>query len=510
MNKPLRILIVDDSEDDANLILRSLRRAGYEAASKVVDTAETMITALKLQNWDVITSDHAMPHFSAPAALKLATQACPLVPFIIISGEIDLNLAVSLMRDGAKDYISKQELPRLAPVIERELHEVKLRKEIQNIETALKRSEARYRRLFETAEDGILILDAVTGQILDVNPFLIRILGYSKEDFLGKMLWNLGFFHDEEGSKKAFTELQEKGYIRYENLPLETSSGKKISVEFVSNTYLVNDMKVAQCNIRDISEHVLDESKISKLNAELEKRVLERTKQLESLNKELETFSYSVSHDLRVPLRLIMAYTDALEEMNKGDRDGESSELIEKIRGSAKRMSSLISALLDLSHLSRQPLERSIVDLSAIARLIASELSHSQPERKVAFSIANGIEVLGDPMLLRSVLENLFGNAWKYTSGHTAANIEFGRVTQADGSEAYFVRDDGAGFDMAYADKLFGAFQRLHSEKEFPGIGIGLATVQRIIHRHKGHVWAESVENKSTSFYFTVGKEIGS
>jgi len=159
-----------------------------------------------------------------------------------------------------------------------------------------------------------LILDAETGQILDVNPFLIRIMGYSKDNLLGKMLWNLGFFHDEEECKKAFEELQNKGYIRYENLPLETSSGKMISVEFVSNTYIVNDMKVAQCNIRDISKHILDEKEISKLNAELEQRVLERTHQLETLNKELEAFSYSVSHDLRVPLRHLMAYTEALQE----------------------------------------------------------------------------------------------------------------------------------------------------------------------------------------------------
>ena len=179
MNQLLRILMVDDSEDDAGIILTALRKGGYEAFSELVDTADDMEAALKRQDWDVITSDHAMPRFNAPAALKLAQQLRPLVPFIIVSGEIDLNMAVSLMRNGAKDYITKQELPRLIPAIERELNEVKLRKEIQQIESALKRSEIRYRRLFETAEDGILILDAKTGQILDVNPFLIRILGYS-------------------------------------------------------------------------------------------------------------------------------------------------------------------------------------------------------------------------------------------------------------------------------------------------------------------------------------------
>ena len=150
-----------------------------------------------------------MPRFNAPTALKLAAQARPEAPFIIVSGEIDLNFAVSLMRDGAKDYIAKQELPQLIPAIERELHEMQLRKEILHIENALKRSETRYRRLFETAEDGILILDAETVQTLDVNPFLIRILGYSKDAFLGKMLRDIDFSHDEEESKKVFATLQD-------------------------------------------------------------------------------------------------------------------------------------------------------------------------------------------------------------------------------------------------------------------------------------------------------------
>ena len=505
MNQPLRILIVDDSEDDAALIARALHQGGYDAISQIVDSAETMRSALESQDWDVIVSDHAMPRFSAPASLMLAKQLRPFIPFIIVSGEIDQKLAVSLMRNGAKDYISKLEMSRLAPAIGRELREVLMQKEIKKIETALKRSEIRYRRLFETAEDGILILDAETGQILDVNPFLIKILGYSKEYFLGKMLWNLGFFHDVEKSKKAFAELQEKGFIRYQNLPFETSAGKTISVEFVSNTYMVNDMKVAQCNIRDISEHVLDGKEIAKLNTELEQRVKDRTIQLEALNKELETFSYSVSHDLRAPLRRILAYTEDLDSDSTYEQSFARKGIVEKIRINAKRMDKLISALLDLSHLSRQPVVRTTVDLSATARHIADELIHSQPDRKASFIIADGIIVQGDAQLLRSVLENFLGNAWKYTSHNDKATIEFGVLPQEFGDSVYFVRDDGVGFDMAYADKLFGAFQRLHTEKEFPGIGIGLATVQRIIARHNGRVWAESVPGNHTVFYFTLG-----
>jgi PAS domain S-box-containing protein len=506
MNRPLRILIVDDSEEDAGLIVQALHRNGYDAISKRVDCEKDMRNALESQEWDVIASDHVMPRFSAPASLLLATQLRPLIPFIIVSGEIDIALTVSLMRNGAKDYITKKELLLLAPAIERELHEVQLQREIKKIEIALKRSEIRYRRLFETAEDGILILDATTGQILDVNPYLIRILDYTKEDFLGKMLWNFGFFHDEQESRKAFAELQDKGYIRYKNLPLETKTGKKISVEFVSNTYMVNDLKVAQCNIRDISKHVMDEKEILKLNEELEQRVKERTYQLEALNKELETFSYSVSHDLRAPLRRIMVYLEDLKADIASVQSSTGKELLEKIRINTKRMDRLISALLNLSHFSLQTLVRTTVDLSAMARHVADELAQNQPDRNVSFAIADGIIVQGDALLLRSVLENLIGNAWKYTSRNDTATIEFGVLPQDFETSIYFIRDDGVGFDMTYSNKLFGAFQRLHNEKEFPGIGIGLATVQRIITRHNGRVWAESTLGVSTVFYFTLGK----
>jgi diguanylate cyclase (GGDEF)-like protein/PAS domain S-box-containing protein len=252
--QPLRVLIIEDSVDDATLLLHALRRGGYEVTNTVVDTAAAMRAALELQDWDVITSDHTMPNFSAPAALAIARELCPDLPFIIVSGEIDLHLAVSMMKDGASDYIQKEELPRLVPTIERELHQAKIRREHRQMEDALEISEAGYRRLFETAQDGILIINADTGQIQDVNPFLIEMLGYSKEEFLGKKLWEVGAFKDIEASKIAFAELQSKGYVRYEDLPLENSVGEHVDVEFVSNVYFVNQTKVAQCNIRNITK----------------------------------------------------------------------------------------------------------------------------------------------------------------------------------------------------------------------------------------------------------------
>ncbi len=506
MSQPLRVLMVEDSEEDATLLLLALRRGGFEVLHAVVDSEAAMRAALERQDWDVITSDHAMPNFNAAAALTLAKELRPELPFIIVSGEIDLNLAVSLMKEGAQDYVQKGQLARLVPTIEREMRKVELRLERRQTEDALEISESRYRRLFETAQDGILILDADTGQILDVNPFLIAMLGYSKDDLLGKKLWDIGAFLDTETSKTAFEELQARGYVRYEDLPLETINREHVAVEFVSNVYFVDHRKVAQCNIRNITARKKAEAQVYRLNAELEQRVRERTAQLEWLNKELETFNYSVSHDLRAPLRRIMGFTEALLEDHSGAQSAESLQLVQNIRLSVERMNALIGALLELTRLSRGELKRQVVDLSALARVISAEHRQSHPARQVDFVIAEGITASGDENLLRIVLENLLSNAWKFTARRVLAHIEFGTVPQAGGGVAYFVRDDGAGFDMAYADKLFGAFQRLHTEKEFPGIGIGLATVQRIIHRHGGRVWAEGVVDKGATFYFTVGE----
>jgi PAS domain S-box-containing protein len=505
-NKTLRVLIVENSEEDAILLQHTLRHAGYEVTCEVVDTPETMRAALVRQDWDVITSDHAMPRFSAQAALAVAKELRPDTPFIIVSGEIDLQQVVSLLKDGSHDYIRKSELVRLGPVIERELREVGLRRERQLVEKALRVSETRYRRLFEAAQDGILILDADSGLVIDVNPFLTALLGYSKEEFLGKKLWELGTFKDIEAAKVAYLELQDKGYVRYEDLPLKTGDGRDAAVEFISNVYLVDNTKIAQCNIRDISARERATTEIKKLNREIDQRVQERVSQLESLNKELETFNDSVSHDLRAPLRRIKGFTDILQEDYTSQQSGESLQLLQNIRVSVDHMDLLIGALLKLGRFSHGTLNPQPVDLSALVHLISAELQQNYPDRQVKFMIAEGITVNGDDQLLRIVLENLLSNAWKFTSRRALAEIEFGVAPQPDGSKAYFVRDNGAGFNMDYAYKLFGAFQRLHNEKEFPGIGIGLATVQRIIHRHGGKVWAEGVVGEGATFYFTIGE----
>lgn len=240
-------------------------------------------------------------------------------------------------------------------------------------------------------------------------------------------------------------------------------------------------------------------------HAELEQRVGERTFQLAAANKELESFSYSVSHDLRAPLRSIDGFSQALLEDCSEMLSDEGRAHLQRIRKATQRMGLLIEDLLNLSRVSRTEMHTQTLDISALACSIASELQNAQPERQIELRIEDGLKTRADPGLLRVVLENLLNNAWKFTSKRESARIAFG-MARENGTPAFFVRDDGAGFDPAYADRLFGAFQRLHAMTEFAGTGVGLATVQRIVHRHGGRIWAESALGQGATFYFTLNE----
>jgi signal transduction histidine kinase len=239
---------------------------------------------------------------------------------------------------------------------------------------------------------------------------------------------------------------------------------------------------------------------------ELEQRVRDRTAQLEAANKELEAFSYSVSHDLRAPLRSIDGFSQALLEDYFDKMDEQGKDYLHRVRAASQRMAQLIDDVLNLSRVTRSEMRFEKIDLGTLVSKIRKELQERQPDRKVEFAISSGLVGRGDARLLRIVLENLLGNAWKFTGKHPLAKIEFGvrHVGHGYDKPVFYVRDDGAGFDMAYVDKLFVPFQRLHASAEFPGTGIGLATVQRIIHRHGGRVWAEGAVEKGATFYFTL------
>lgn len=265
----------------------------------------------------------------------------------------------------------------------------------------------------------------------------------------------------------------------------------------------VKRLEAVSAELTTTIKRKLGEDEIRRFNVELEQRVITRTAQLEAANKELESFSYSVSHDLRAPLRAIDGFSQALLE-ESAEQLGEAGQgYLRRVRAATQRMGTLIDDMLALSRVARLELHREKVALAELARAIATEFAEREPDRRVEFGAEGNFSVDGDPRLLRVALENLLGNAWKFTQGRAQATIEFGREIQ-DGSPVYYVRDNGAGFDMEYADKLFGAFQRLHPATEFPGTGVGLATVQRIIHRHGGRVWAEGKVDHGATFYFTV------
>ncbi|OKH41305.1 histidine kinase [Calothrix sp. HK-06] len=254
----------------------------------------------------------------------------------------------------------------------------------------------------------------------------------------------------------------------------------------------------------EIIERQQAEERVQGLNQELRQAITD----LKVVNKELEAFSYSVSHDLRAPLRSIDGFSLALLEDCLDQLDATGEDYLQRIRSATQRMGQLIDDLLTLSRVTRSDIDLKPVDLSMLASRICTNLQH-QSERQVEFVIQNNLLAQGDTNLLQVLLENLLNNSWKFTSKHPQAKIEFGATQKEDGTVVYFVRDDGVGFDMTYSNKLFGPFQRLHGMHEFPGNGIGLATVQRIVHRHSGRVWAEGNVEQGATFYFTLTEEAG-
>ena len=357
--------------------------------------------------------------------------------------------------------------------------------ERKSVDDTLCLSETRYRRLFEAAQDGIFILDATTGKITDANPYLAALLGYTHEELLGKMLWEISPFRDIAANEEAFLELQKREFIRYEHLPLETKDGRRVDVEFVSNVYVVGDKKVIQCSVRDISAH---------------KRAEEA---LRSAMEELGAFSYSVSHDLRAPLRAIAGFSQALSEDHSDRLDVEGKRMLNVIQDSIHDMGQLIDGLLAFSRLNHNGMKVSNINMRDLATEVFEQVRLGHPERQIRLDIQALPSARGDRAMIQEVFANLLSNAVKFTAPREETIIEVGGRTEGN-ENIYHVKDNGVGFDMKYVDKLFHVFQRLHSTAEFEGTGIGLALVQRIIRRHGGRVWAEGKVNEGATFYFTL------
>jgi PAS domain S-box-containing protein len=369
-------------------------------------------------------------------------------------------------------------------------------------EEKILQTEERFRLLVQGVKDyAILMLDP-EGRVVSWNEGAQRIKGYTAAEIIGQHYSQFFTPEDVKAGEPARELEMARRNGRFENQGWRVrKDGSRFWADVIVTTIygpkgeLRGFSKVA----RDITERKKAEEKVWALNQSERRHALE----LEAANKELEAFSYSVSHDLRAPLRTIDGFSLALMEDYADTLDAGARHLLERIRAATQRMAQLIDDLLKLARVTRSDMRNEVVDLSALARVILAELQTLEPQRCVECVVQDGVAGSGDPELLRLVLENLLGNAWKFTMKKPRAKIELG-MFQKDGQRVYFVRDDGQGFDMTYVSKLFGTFQRLHTTTEFPGTGIGLASVRRIVHRHGGRTWAEGTEQQGATFFFTL------
>jgi signal transduction histidine kinase/CheY-like chemotaxis protein len=533
MNK-LRVLHFEDSSVDALLVRRAMERGGFQLDWQLVNEAKGYKAALEQGGLDLILADNGLPGFSGEAALELARQLCPSVPFIFVSGAASETLVKNSLAAGAADFVLKDHLWQLLASVRRLQRAQPATPSAGNDESLARQYQA-MRRLVTAVQELSLArtVDAVAAVVrraareltgADGATFVLREddkCSYVDEDAISPLWKGQRFplsacisgwamlncqpavipdiYADPRIPVDAYRPTFVKSLVM---VPIRTAAPigaignywaqphEATTAEVELLQALANTTSVAMENI--------------KLYAELEQRVEERTQQLAMANHELEAFSASVSHDLRTPLRSINVLAALIKENPDNQLAPEGQSYLDRVQEETRLMASLIDDLLRLARFTRIELHTEEVSLSQLAERLSARLLASDSQRTAEFKIQPGLTTRGDAGLLQVVLENLLANAWKYTARKPHAIVEFGLEPQADGSLAYFVKDNGAGFSMSFIDKLFHPFQRLHPVEEFSGTGIGLATVQRIIHRHGGKVWAVAEVDKGATFFFTL------
>ncbi len=494
----VNILLVDDDETKLLALENILSSPNQNLVQ--AHSGKEALRALLNQDFAAVLMDVRMPGmdgFETAAAIRQRDKTAHL-PIIFITAadpsETHVARGYSL---GAVDYMHAPIAPevlrsKVAVFVELELQRERMRRiERREHEGQLSAAldllegEVKGNRFFTLSLD-LLAIAGMDGYFRHVNPSWERTLGYTPEELKSRPFMEFVHPDDREATLAAMGKLKAgETVVLFEN---------RYGAQDGSYRWLVWN---AAPHMEERLIYAVAHDVTGRKQAEVA---------LLAANQELETFSYSVSHDLRTPLRAIDGFSQALEEDYAASLDETGRRHLERIRAAVRHMGQLIDALLHLARMSRMELRRSQVDLSELARTVARELQDLDPRRKVEFGIAEGIEARGDATLLRVVLQNLLGNSWKFTGKREDARIEFGVETNG-GWPVYSVCDNGAGFDMKHADKLFGPFQRLHRAAEFPGTGIGLATVQRLVRRHGGRVWAESAPGRGTAIRFTLGGE---
>jgi len=495
------------------------RRQAEEARARLAAVAESSSDAIFIRNLDgkiIFWNDGATRLYGYTSDEMIGTDGDIAIPpdllrerrqkweGVLQGGTVANYETVRIHKDGHRVDVSIS----MSPIKDRGGKIIGVARITRDI-SERKQAEAQLRlaaSVFESAAEGIMITDA-HNNIVSVNRAFTNITGYSAQEVIGKNPrlcqsgQQTGAFYEQ-----MWASIKKSGC--WEGEIWDRRKDGTVYCELLSITAVRDEHGeiIQHCGVfMEITQRKQAEAKLAQLNVELETRIANRTAELEAANRELETFSYSVAHDLRAPLRAINGYSALVLDVNEAKLDQASVDNLKRVRAASERMGEVINDLLDLTRLSRQEMQWRNFDLSELAASVAASLTDAHPQRDVPVTIQPGLNINGDSGLMRVVLENLIGNAWKFTAKTGAARIEIG-TGQRDGQTVYYVRDNGAGFDMKYADKLFTPFQRLHRSDEFEGTGIGLATVKKIIQRHGGKIWIESAIDVGTTVFFTIGK----
>ena len=492
------VLLIEDNPGDARLVTEYLsERFGDECQVHDARTLAAGLEVLRDFSVDVVLLDLALPDSCGLDTFLQVNAHAPRTPVVILTGDDNDDQALEALHSGAEDYLAKKHADSVA-LIRAMRHAIQRRHAAE----ALRDSEARYRTIVETAEEGIVQVD-VGGTIRFANARMAAMLGVSLAGLHGRSLVSLA----DPAHRDAVTSLLAIPPGGRSSVELRLLAGNGTTRWVVAAAGSIAALKGEWLEVvvmlTDISGRKLAEDELLHLKMQLESRVAERTAQLEAVNADLEAFNYSVAHDLRNPLNGILGIA-TLMRMDQTTLTAGQRRHLQLIESSANSMNELIGGLLSLARVSRQALAAERLDLSAMARAILERLALEYPERRVEWVVHDGVSGLGDPPLVEAVLQNLLQNAWKYSERSERAQVRFGLARSPSSQQVYFVHDNGIGFDIASAGKLFTPFHRLPSSDGFAGTGIGLSTVRRIVERHGGAIWVESKPGVSTTFFFTL------
>jgi PAS domain S-box-containing protein len=496
-DNPVSLLYVEDEPLTRDTVCSLIRRKFPHLLIHTAENGREGLALFRELAPDMVMTDIRMPEMNGIEMAREIRAVNDATGIIVTTAHNDMEYFIDAIEIGISRYVMKPiDKDRLFAALEYCITEIQLKRQVNEQQEAI-------RTLTRAVEQGpcMVVITDTEGVVHYANSKSMEITGYAPEELIGQ------------------TSL----LLRAEGMPAEISEGLRGALkngaewcgEFLSRkkggeTYWESasvspgvDTAGAVTHYvavkQDITERKRAEQEIAALNGSL----ATRARELEIANKELESFGYTVSHDLRSPLTIINGYCQVMQQLYGDSLNDQCRDFVKEMYNETIAMNRLIDTLLNFSRLSRKELHREVVDLGEMAQGIAAALRCKEPARRVELVMADSVPANGDADLLRVVLDNLLGNAWKYTGRADVARIEFG-VSEGEGAPVYFIRDNGAGFDMAHADKLFAAFQRLHNDDEFEGIGIGLATVQRIIQRHGGRIWAEGAAERGATFYFTL------